>query len=390
MADSPYRFCLYVITKDGLDHAQALHERFGCDADVQLDILVSEKFSERCTVPHTPLPLPFKAKIGEQFTDYDAHVFIVSVGAVVRMIAPFIKSKKTDPAVICIDDMAKFTICLLSGHIGRGNEFTQRIATALHSTPVITTASDRKGTLAVDILGRDQGFQLEDSDRNLTVGAAAVVNEQRVLLWQQTGETTFWPHAKPWPKGIHYHTELPEDWQDYEFYLTITDRATACLPAELIERGVIYRPKSLVVGMGCDKGTSVATLRQGLAGTFKEFGLSLKAIAAIATIDIKTAEPGLIALAEELGVPVVSYDAATLDTVAERVPNPSAVVKKYIGTATVAEGAALLASGGEELLVAKQKYLGEDSRNMTAAISRKPFAPRQPLHTLNPHPAERS
>lgn len=372
-----YKFCLYAITKDGIDHARKLSHTFAKRDDVQLDILVSQKFSEQCEFDHTPLPLPFKAKIGEQFTDYDAHIFIVSVGAVVRMIAPFIKSKKTDPAVICIDDMAKFTICLLSGHIGRGNEFTDQIAKALDSTPVITTASDRKGTLAVDILGREQGFVLEDSDRNLTQGAAAVVNELKVLLWQQTGETEFWPHDKPWPKGIHYHQELPDDWQSYEFYLTISDRATACLPAELIDTGVIYRPKSLVVGIGCDKGTSAQTLREGLEGTFKEFGLSLKSIAALATIDIKATEPGLIELASQLGLELISYDARTLDAMADKVPHPSDVVKKYTGTATVAEGAALLASAEQgELIVSKQKYLGKDERNMTVAICRKAYGAR--------------
>ena len=96
------------------------------------------------------------------------------------MIAPYLKDKKVDPAVICIDDKGQFAISLLSGHVGRANEFTNLIANKLGAQAVITTASDVQNTLTVDILGRELGWRLEDDHHNITAGCAAVVNEEDV------------------------------------------------------------------------------------------------------------------------------------------------------------------------------------------------------------------
>ena len=131
--------------------------------------------------------------LADTFTAYDCHVFVISVGAVVRMIAPLLRNKKVDPAVVCVDDAARFTICVLSGHVGRGNGFTDRVAGILGDQSVVTTASDVLGTLTVDILGRELGWTLDDPDRNVTRGCAAVVNAAPVLFVQETGEPNFWP-----------------------------------------------------------------------------------------------------------------------------------------------------------------------------------------------------
>src|SRR6266852_8236490 len=129
----------------------------------------------------------------ETFTAYDCHVHIISVGAVVRMIAPLLKNKKVDPAIVCVDDAARFAICVLSGHVGRGNAFTDRVAQALGAVSVVTTASDVRGTFTVDILGRELGWTLDDPDRNVTRGCASVVNAARVLFVQGAGEPEWWP-----------------------------------------------------------------------------------------------------------------------------------------------------------------------------------------------------
>src|SRR5215468_9232954 len=100
--------------------------------------------------------------LADSFTAYDCHVFVISVGAVVRMVAPLLKNKKVDPAIVCVDDAARFSICVLSGHVGRGNAFTDRVAEALGAVAVVTTASDAIGTLTVDILGRELGWKLDD------------------------------------------------------------------------------------------------------------------------------------------------------------------------------------------------------------------------------------
>jgi len=123
------------------------------------------------------------------------------VGAVVRMIAPLLKDKKTDPAVVCVDDDARYAICVLSGHVGRGNAYTDRIAALLEAQAVITTASDVRGTLTVDILGRELGWTLDDPDRNVTRGSAAVVNAQPVAFVQEAGEPGFCRRTSPYPRA---------------------------------------------------------------------------------------------------------------------------------------------------------------------------------------------
>jgi cobalt-precorrin 5A hydrolase len=178
---------------------------------------------------------------------------------------PFLVNKKVDPAVICVDDKGLFSICVLSGHVGRGNFFTHEVSKILKNTPVITTASDVAGTLTVDILGRDLGWKLEDPDRNVTRGCAAVVNETRVAFVQECGELHWWPTEKPLPKGVEYYSSLSEiDPRDFEILLVASDRTDwmVQLPAHY-DNSVIYRPKSLVLGIGCDRETSVEVLESG-------------------------------------------------------------------------------------------------------------------------------
>ena len=184
-------YAIYAITTHGIGIAQRLLAGLP-----SADLYVSEKLRDKAPAQALSLPLPMGPTLAQTFTAYDCHIFIISVGAVVRMIAPLLKDKKVDPAVLCIDDAARFAICVLSGHVGRGNAFTERVAEVLACQPVITTASDVRGTLTVDILGRDLGWKLDDPDRNVTRGCAAVVNEAAVAFVQETGEPNWWPIGK--------------------------------------------------------------------------------------------------------------------------------------------------------------------------------------------------
>src|SRR5580658_7647538 len=218
-------FAVYAITRHGTAIAQRLMKDLK-----HADVLVSEKLLGAArSLPgledSLPLGLPMGPTLSRTFANYDCHIFIISVGAVVRMIAPLMQSKKTDPAVVCVDDAARFAICVLSGHVGRGNIFTERVAQALNAQAVVTTASDAIGTLTVDILGRDFGWQLDDPDRNVTRGCAAVVNAAPVMFVQETGEPDWWPLEKPLPPGVIYQTSLTGiDPDAYEVLLIATDR----------------------------------------------------------------------------------------------------------------------------------------------------------------------
>jgi cobalt-precorrin 5A hydrolase len=279
-----------------------------------------------------------------------------------------------------VDDRALFSICVLSGHVGRGNFYTNEVARVLGNTPVITTASDVSGTLTVDILGRELGWRLESMDRNVTRGCAAVVNETRVAFVQECGEPNWWPLDRDLPKGVEYYRSLEEVApQDYEILLIASDRSDlrSSHPGHY-ENSVIYHPKSLTLGMGCDRDTSVEVLERGMKKVLNEFGLSIASVKGVASVDAKSNEAGLLELARRYGWEFKTYLAETLDGVIG-IENPSEIPKHYVGTRSVSEAAALLysreglnqsGSDASRLVVSKQKYREEGGKSMTIAVAR--------------------
>jgi cobalt-precorrin 5A hydrolase len=365
-------FAIYAITRHGVEIATKLRAEIP-DAD----LFVSEKLFASAPPGANRLPLPLGPALADSFGAYDCHVFVISVGAVVRMIAPLLRSKKVDPAVVCVDDAARFSICVLSGHVGRGNAFTDRVAAVLGAQSVVTTASDAIGTLTVDILGRELGWTLDDADRNVTRGCAAVVNAAPVLLVQETGEPTFWPLERALPEGVAYATTLdgvdPARW---EILLVVSDRDVARTHAACFSNAVVYRPKSLVVGLGCDRGASVEMVARGVDSLLAEHGLSPRSVRAIATIDKKADETAFLALSAARGWPLLVFPAEELDRVAG-IENPSAAVKHFVGTRGVAEPAALRAAGATSLVVPKRTYTEPGAgRSMTFAVARVPYETR--------------
>jgi cobalt-precorrin 5A hydrolase len=363
---------LYAITRHGIGIARRL-----IDALPEADLFVSEKLFEAAPERAKKLPLPMGPLLADTFHAYDCHVFVISVGAVVRMVAPLLKNKKVDPAVVCVDDTARFAICVLSGHVGRGNAFTERIAASLGALPIVTTASDALGTLTVDILGRDLGWTLEDMDRNVTRGCAAVVNGARVLFVQETGEPSWWPLERALPEGVAYATSLdgvdPSAW---EILLVASDRDVRRTHAEHWKNAIVYRPKSLVLGLGCDRDTPFDLVARGIDTLLAKHGLSSASVREIATIDKKADERALLELSRARGWPLRTFTAAELDPV-PGIENPSETVKRHVGTRGVAEPAALLAAGASRLTVAKQTYTEDGAgRAMTFAVARVPFAAR--------------
>lgn len=365
-------FALYAITRHGVSIAARLF-----DGLPDADLFVSEKLAAIAPEGARTFALPMGPLLRGTFMAYDAHVFVVSVGAVVRMIAPLLANKKVDPAVVCVDDAARFSICVLSGHVGRGNSFTERVAGLLGAAAVVTTASDALGTLTVDILGRELGWTLDDMDRHVTRACAAVVNAARVLFVQETGEPSFWPEDKPLPEGVSYATTLEGvDPRAWEVLLVASDRDVASTHPEHFANAVVYRPKSLVVGIGCDRGAPPELVARGVDALLDRFRLSAKSVRALATIDKKADEPALRALSEVRRWPLVTYTAEELDA-QPGIENPSDTVKRHVGARGVAEPASLRAAGAAKLLVPKQTYTEEGAgRSMTFAVARSPFSKR--------------
>ncbi|VAX09911.1 Cobalt-precorrin 5A hydrolase [hydrothermal vent metagenome] len=236
------RIAMLAITKHAANQVKAAGLKMP-DAD----IIVSEKFAHVMEgMPNNVIVSsgPLRPQIGNIFSSYDQLAFFVSLGAVVRLIAPHLKSKEEDPGVVVVDDAARFVIPVLSGHVGGANAFAEQLADLLGATAVLTTASDASKTIAVDILGRELGWKVEAPKINITRVSANVVNEETIALVQECGAKNWWTRATPIPKNIHLFEHFNQvDLDQYKSVLLITQRE---IPAEiwqqLDERLVVYRP----------------------------------------------------------------------------------------------------------------------------------------------------
>jgi cobalt-precorrin 5A hydrolase/precorrin-3B C17-methyltransferase len=282
-------------------------------------------------------------------------------------LAPLLDNKRRDPGVVCVDDAGRFAVALVSGHQGGANALAERVTNALGTTPVVTTASDSMGAPALDSLGERLGFEVEEGSDLAAVGAALVSGEKVRLVseWR-------WP-VGPLPENVEPAdpadpSALPKEVEGPS--ILITDRLL-----DVPRPSVVYRPRSLIAGIGCSRGADAAEILDLLASALHEAGLSQKSVAALTSIDVKAEEAGMLEAADALSVPLRFYSAKEL--AALKVPNPSPVVAGAVGTPSVAEASVL--AGGAELLLEKRK-----SANTTVALGRLPVRGRLALVSLGP------
>ena len=361
----------------------------------------------------TTFDLPLRPVLERLFERHRRLVLFMPVGAAVRLLAPCLQHKHNDPAVVCVDDAGRFAVSLLSGHVGGGDALAEEVSRILGATPVITSASHVMNTLAVDLLGREFGWQIQADSETITRVSAAVVNGEPVGVFQEAGEPDWWPLDKPLPGNVTVYTSLEELAESSSVAaLVITDRLLAGIeeskatPASRNgKRTVVYRPRSLVVGMGCRRGVSREHLEELMVSVFRRHNLARPSLACIATAELKRDEPGILELAEQYGVPVQCYGAEKLNQIfAESEagsaagsragpvgagPTPSAA-HRLLGVWGVSEPAALLASGRRELLVTREKTDRATVAVARIAYTASPLSPaplpqeRQTLSTFSP------
>lgn len=293
---------------------------------------------------------PVRAAVARAFEDCDQLVCFLATGATVRLLAPLLRGKAADPGVVCVDEAGRFAVALLGGHGGGANDLAAEVAELLGDgcTAVVTTATDAVGIPGLDSLG----WPVEGAVAAVT---RAVLDGAPVAL---RADAT-WPlPALPPHVGVRGVAA--------DVRLHVTDRR---LP--LAAREAVLRPPSLVVGVGASRGVGVEEVLGLVSDALDEAGLSPGSVAALATVDAKAGEPGLLAAAERLGVPLRTFPAAGLAAV--DVPTPSAAPLAAVGTPSVAEAAALTAAGpGAELLVRKRKSAPADRPAMaTCAVARR-------------------
>lgn len=345
---------IIAITKKGIGLAKQIQTIL--DAS---DVYAPDKFNDSNN-KITFFKEPVSQKIGTLFSNYSSLVCIFSLGAVIRLISPFLKDKKSDPAVIVIDDTAKFVISTLSGHLGGANELTLKLSNFLHSIAVITTAADVNNTIAIDLLGKKFGWEIEDF-KNVTRVSAMMVNEEKIGVYQDTGEKNWWDMDNL-PKNVIIVSDKNDLLSDeIKGAIIISDKTIS--DKVLLEKSVIYRPKSLVVGVGLHWNTTEETIRTGIQKVFEESNLSFKSIRAITSLEKGKRIRGLDEFCQRNNFPLILFHRDELDKIS--VPNPSEIVGKFEGTSSVSEASSIAGSKGN-LIVPKYKF----PPDLTVAISR--------------------
>jgi cobalt-precorrin 5A hydrolase len=330
------RVAVYALTARGLALGQKIAAGLGERGEAAL-------FGpERLVAQSPPGLIPFKRlkeALKEGFATYEGLVAIGAIGLYFRLLAPLLKDKRQDPAVVGLGEDGRYAVSLLSGHLGGANGLAQRVAAIVGGEAVVTTATDLNGQPAIEVLARENGLVVENWPslaplaRLLAEGEKAPLDDPHGFLAAA---------LTPWPESFRPCGPEPEEaglWVDY----------LAPAPANRL----VLRPKVFAVGVGAHRGIGFEELRDFLGATFLEFGLALKSIRVLATIDRRVGEEGLALLAKSLSVPLIGYDPAALGAVAA--PNPSELVRKNVGVNSVCEAAALLAAQPGRLLVPKRK-----------------------------------
>ncbi len=286
------------------------------------------------------------ALVAEVFSRHSAHIFVAATGIVVRAIAAHLRGKDVDPAVLALDQAGRHVISLLSGHLGGANALARQVSALTGGTAVITTGTDTAGLPAIDVMAQDNGLAIENLSAVRTVSAALLAG-QTVQVFDPEGRLT----VPPAFSGHFEWVASPQDVEPGHAAVAVTWRTGR--PAGLDPGWLALRPRVVVAGMGCRKGASaldiLELIREGCAAK----GVALKSLAAVASIEAKRNEPGLLEAGRALGVDMLFYPAEQLARV--EVPSPSQRVRAHMGVESVCEAAALLAAGTTRLLLAKIK-----------------------------------
>jgi precorrin-4 C11-methyltransferase len=356
---------LIAVTKKGLEQARCLRGRLGSGTI----------YRPTCYgLPDNPWEKTFAGALSglvpDLFVQFDQLVFFLATGAVVRLIASCLDSKISDPGVLAVDEAGQFVIPLLSGHKGGANAFARQVAGCLGAIPVVTTASDVLGGFSPDLLQEAFGWTAEPATR-LKSTAMCLVNREPVAIIQEIGGRGCWLDEIGLPENVSFATDFARlSGRSYASILWVTDRVVSDFQGTLEERILWYRPKSLVLGVGCERGISLEALRDGLECFLKQHGFSKASISTLATVTVKADENAILELARGHSWQTVFYSPEELSQV-DRMPNPSHIVDECIGTPGVAEPAALRAARAERLLVEKQIITSALSpRRMTFALAR--------------------
>ena len=329
---------IFCYSQKGKETALRAAEFLAKEYDAEMVLFAPERMADET---FGPIPRPSGDFYGAHFSEADLFLSVGSVGICVRHIAPYVRSKVTDPAVIVIDELGRHVIPVLSGHIGGANRMAEALAEHLGGEPVVTTATDLNGRFAVDEWAARHGMTI--SSMKIAKDFAAAILERDLPLISD------FPIKGELPGGMKMVSlkDAPYE-EDLGLYITWSTEEPFGCTLRLV-------PRCLMLGIGCRRDTPEETIKEAVDQVIREYGIDRRAIKGIASIDLKKDEAGLLGFADKMGIEPKFYTSDELAEV-EGDFTPSEFVKSVTGVDNVCERAAL--KEADKLIVRKKALNG--------------------------------
>ncbi len=309
----------------------------------------------------------FKDNLKKAFLQYDNLVCVMATGIVVRILAPLLVHKTSDPAVVVMDQNGQFAISLLSGHLGGANDLARKMAAVSKGVPVITTATDVAGKLSFDVFAKSNNLAIENIGILKKV-SGAILSDQKVLVVTDKDYPSL-QNEKSYLNIISTDRFSTKKYHDDGTAIVVIDEKYTVHDADETRPVLYLRPRTICAGIGCKRGMDGASIEKALLATLARLGISPYALRCLATIPLKADEPGIIETADKRKVPLVVIDTKEIEELdlSSLKINTSNFVAAQTGVLSVSTASAYLASGRGEILVDKDKYKG-----ITIAIAKCP------------------
>jgi len=335
------KIAVIALTKKGIEVAAKAGQVLEADILIKNEYMDKVILNGQLVLIH-PFSADFATLIGKIFFEYDALVFVMACGIAVRSIAPYLQDKTKDPAVVVVDELGRFAISLLSGHIGGANRLAGRVAAILGGIPVITTATDLNGMPAFDELAVDNGCAIENIHM-LKYISAELVNGGRVSLYYDCGLN-----------GILPDNIVPYNENDCWPVVVISNCANIPVKGEKV---LYIRPKNLVLGIGCKKGKTKEDIQDAVEEFLQKNNKCIYSVGCMASIDLKAAEKGILDYCEDMKIPFRTYSAEEIREVEHRF-RQSDFVRRTTGVGSVAESCAALAGNSFKMICPRTVFDG--------------------------------
>lgn len=344
---------IYAVTQAGARLGRVLARELGGK------LFVSERFAAEFGAASFPRLVPF---VAQTYSRYARHVFITAAGIAVRAVAPLLRGKDRDPAVVAVDQRGRYAVSLVSGHLGGANDLARAVAAVTAGQAVVTTATDTEDLPSLDTMAQERGLGIANlsavKDANIALLSGAVLQVFDPDDWLGLRDPRS-PGLPDWSRHFAPIASLGQ-WRSGAPGVVVTHTAITPQPGMLV-----LNPPCLAVGVGCRRGVSQQDIQEHLRAVFQENGLALGSILGLGSIVAKNDEEGLLAAAADFGVGLFFYESEELSAV--DAPNPSQRVIERMGVPSVCEAAAMLLAGAKTLLVQKTK-----SDRVTVAVAQVP------------------